>query len=236
MKVGGAVSVGDLVEGADAAVEVFQQSCRDVVNPAVDSEFSVVRPGVLDDGGVADVHHLLEDIELYEPLGLQSRVCERGQSLLFAEGDVADVAEPVVDEAELGVFEGGGDAAAAVVATDDDMFDLEVVDGVLEDREAVEVGVGEEVGDVAVDKDFAGGEAENFVGRDPAVGAADPEIFGGLLDSQLLKSFWVEPGGPLSVIFEKIFYFTHWASSGGNVFLHPSGKGERDFLVPMWIR
>ena len=38
-----------------------------------------------------------------------------------------------------------------------------------------------QIGDVAMDEEFAGIEIDDLVGRDPAVRAADPQIFGRLL-------------------------------------------------------
>jgi len=67
--------------------------------------------------------------------------------------------EPCVDEPEFFVCEGGGDATAGCVAADDDVFDFEVLDCVLDDGEGVEVCCVENVGDVAVAEDVAGLEA-----------------------------------------------------------------------------
>ena len=39
----------------------------------------------------------------------------------------------------------------------------------------------DDVGDVAVDEDFAGQQANDFVGGYAAVGAADPQVLGVLL-------------------------------------------------------
>ena len=47
-------------------------------------------------------------------------------------------------------------AAAAVVAADDDVLHLQHVDGVLQHRQAIEVGVDDHVGDVAMDEQLAG--------------------------------------------------------------------------------
>ena len=67
-------------------------------------------------------------------------------------------------------------AAAAVVAADDDVLDLQHVDGVLQHRQAVQVGVHDDVGDVAVDEQLARQQADDLVGRHAAVGAADPQV------------------------------------------------------------
>ena len=102
-------------------------------------------------------------------------------------GHVLDVAQPVVDQPVAVVSEGRGDTAAAVVAAHDDVADVEDVDGVLEDREAVEVGVHDDVGDVAVDEDLPGQQADDLVGGHAAVRAADPEKLRRLLVCELLE-------------------------------------------------
>ena len=57
---------------------------------------------------------------------------------------------------------------------DDDVLDLEVLHGVLDDGEGVEVSGDQDVGDVAVDEDVAGVEAEDGGLRAARVGASDP--------------------------------------------------------------
>ena len=94
---------------------------------------------------------------------------------------VLDVAQPVVDQAERRSQIRRPHAAAAVVAADDDVLDLQHVDGVLQHREAVEVGVDDDVGDVAVDEQLAGQQADDLVGRHAAVRAADPQVLRRLL-------------------------------------------------------
>ena len=63
----------------------------------------------------------------------------------------------------------GRDPSAAVVAADNDVFHLEHVDGVLQHRKAVQVGVHHDVGDVAVDEHFARREVGDLVRRNAAV-------------------------------------------------------------------
>ena len=62
----------------------------------------------------------------------------------------------------------------------DDMFDLEVLDGVLDHTQRVQVARVQDVGDVAVDEDIARLEAEDGGFGDAGVGATDPEDLGGL--------------------------------------------------------
>ena len=58
------------------------------------------------------------------------------------------------------------------------MLHHEHVDRVLQHGEAVEVGVYDDVGDVAVDEHVARRQPDDLVRRDAAVRAADPQILG----------------------------------------------------------
>jgi hypothetical protein len=91
---------------------------------------------------------------------------------------VLHVPQPVVDESEALVAQRRLHAAAAVMAADDDVFDIEHVDGVLQHRQTVEIGMHHDVRHVAMHEEFTRVETDDFIGGDPAVGAADPEIVG----------------------------------------------------------
>ena len=107
----------------------------------------------LHDGASADVEHLVRDVELTEPvpagLGPPRQV---HQVRAVAVARRADVADPVADVAarRRGELQGPPHRAAAVVAADDDVLDLEGVDGVLEAGHAVHVAVDREVADVSL--------------------------------------------------------------------------------------
>ncbi len=67
-------------------------------------------------------------------------------------------------------------AAAAIVADDHDVLDLQHIHRVLQHRQAVQVRVHHQIGDVAVHEDLTRIEADDLVGRHAAVGAADPQV------------------------------------------------------------
>jgi hypothetical protein len=67
-------------------------------------------------------------------------------------------------------------AAAAIVAADDDMFDFEMIDRELQHRQDVHVASVDHVGDVAMDKDLARFQAEHVISGHTAVRAPEPEI------------------------------------------------------------
>jgi hypothetical protein len=57
-------------------------------------------------------------------------------------------------------------------------------------------------------KNFARHHPDNFIGRDPAVGAANPQVFGALLPRQLgkkIRIFPFDPGRPLLIVFKNVF-------------------------------
>lgn len=74
---------------------------------------------------------------------------------------------------------------------DHDVRDFEVHNGKADDAEGVEVARVQDVGDVAVDEDIAGLEAEDGGFGDAGVGAADPEDLGGLAVGEGGEEGWV---------------------------------------------
>ncbi len=94
-------------------------------------------------------------------------------------------------------------AAAAVVADDEDVFDLEQVDGELDHREAIEVGVHHHVGDIAMHEDFTRCQAHDLVRRHARIGTTDPQVLRRLLLRQALEELRVVAAdlvGPLAVV------------------------------------
>ena len=95
--------------------------------------------------------------------------------------------QPIIDQAYITALERGLHATATVVPTDDDVLDLEDVHRVLQHGETIQVGVHDDVGDVAMHEELAGQQTDDLVGGDAAIGAADPEVAGILLLGQGLE-------------------------------------------------
>ena len=83
------------------------------------------------------------------------------------------------------------------MTTDDDVLDLQYFYRKLDNRHAVEIGVHHQVGDIAVNEDFTGQQANYFVGGHPAVGTADLQVFGRLSFGQTLEKVWIFFGNAL---------------------------------------
>lgn len=187
-------------------LEILEQTVPEAKDPAVDDGVLVLGVRLLDVGRLDDVAALLDDVELDQTVVAGGLVLNGVELLLVQAVDVADVSQPGVQETEVLGGHGGLDAAAAVVAADDDVLDAEVLDGVVDDAHGVEVSVADEVGDVAVDKCLAGLEAADLLGGDARVGASDPEVLGGLAGREVLEEVGVVLGlglGPGPVVVEQ---------------------------------
>ncbi len=65
--------------------------------------------------------------------------------------------------------------------------------------------MGDDVGDIAVDKHLARRQPENLVGRHARIGAADPQVLGRLLVGQAheeARVFRIDAVHPLAVVAE----------------------------------
>ena len=137
--------------------------------------------------------------------------------------------QPVVRQPDALVLQRRRDAAAAIVAADDDVLDLQHIDRELHDRKAIEVRMDDDIGDVAVNEELARQQADDLVGRNAAVGAADPEIAGVLLPGEALEEVRLDVPdalGPGAVVLEEVREGAHRQVSRGilhsnGAFLHP---------------
>ena len=126
--------------------------------------------------------------------------------------DVLDVVQPVVDQAQSLAVQSSPDAAAAVVPADDDMSNLQHIDGKLHHGQAIEVGMNDHVCDVAMNEKLARQQPDDLVRRHSAVGAADPEIIRRLLARKLeeeLRILLPDAVGPGLVVVEKMTQRLH---------------------------
>ena len=163
------VDVVDLVGVGNADGEVAEQTVTKPVDETVYRERSARCPGILDNGCVAHVTDLLDDVEFAQSLPTLEVVRDRIELLAIARINVLNVSKPVVDQPELPAAAGGVDATAAVMAADDDILDLENLDAKLKDRQAADVSVDDEVRHVAVYEHFARLKAQDFVGGNTAI-------------------------------------------------------------------
>jgi hypothetical protein len=77
------------------------------------------------------------------------------------------------------------------VATNDDVFDLEVLDRVLDDGKRVEISGDDDVGDVAVDENVARVETQDGCFRAARVGTSNPQDLRGLAFAEAFEERWI---------------------------------------------
>ena len=129
--------------------------------------------GIAEDGGLDDVDDLLDDVQFGKG-GRAARRRKRAQAWLVFQANILNMPKPVVAQAHSSFRERSLHAAATVMSADDDVFDLQHIHGELHDGQTVQIGVDDEIGDVAMDKQFAGQQPDDFIRGHAAVRTADP--------------------------------------------------------------
>ena len=132
------------------------------------------RPGILDDGRVANILDLLDDVQLTQAISSRAQVLDRFKFNLVTDVNILDVTQPVVDEAQLMAVARRVDTAAQIVSADNDVLDLQDLDGELYDRQAADIRMNNEVRYVAMNKHFAWLQATYLICGDSAIRASDP--------------------------------------------------------------
>lgn len=105
--------------------------------------------------GAADVRNLLQHNEFDQPPPAILVAAPVEPRVVFVR-DVLDVAQPVVGESSQLALGDRVHAAAAVMANNHDVLDLQCLDGVLQRRQAVQVRMHHKVGDDPVCEHLAG--------------------------------------------------------------------------------
>jgi hypothetical protein len=194
----------DFLATGDADVGIMEETVADGIGPAVDGEFLAAVPGVANDGALADVDDLLDDVQFGEAIG--AAILGNGVEMDgVLEPDILNVTQPIVGQAHAALRESRGHAGATIVADDEDVLHLEMVHGELDDGHAVQIAMDDDVGDVAVDKQFPREQSDNLVRGDAAVGAADPHVLGILAGGEFRKQcgiFLFNPRGPGSIVLD----------------------------------
>lgn len=90
------------------------------------------------------------------------------------------MAEPGLKRTKIVALKRCFNSATAVVAGNNDIFHFEVLDCILNHSKDVDIGGRGNVGDIAVDENFAGLESHDLIGRHPGVCASYPQVLGGL--------------------------------------------------------
>src|SRR6266481_1868344 len=125
---------------------------------------------------------------------------------------VLDVAQPMVGQSKAVPALDCPDAGTTIMATNNNVFDLQNIDGELQHGEAVEIAMRNNIGQIPMNKHFPRQEADDLIGGHAAIGTADPKVGRRLLAGEVLEEFRVRlPNafGPGAVFFKELFQGTH---------------------------
>src|SRR5262245_3330056 len=173
----GLSAILDVLRPADRHVQIPHQAICKRIDPTVNANVLAARPGFLHEHVGRDVPHLPDDVELAETVESRLPVRQCIELMTMLEEDLANGMQPVVHETASLTVDRRTHAAAAVMADHQDMLHLEYVHRELQDREVVGVLRRSEIGDVPVHEELARTQANDLVGGNAAVGAADPQVF-----------------------------------------------------------
>ena len=93
------------------------------------------------------------------------------------------------------------------MAAHDDVFDVEHIDGELHHRKAVQIGMHDDVRNVAMDEQLARQQADDVVSGHAAVRAPDPQVARPLLLRQPCEEFRITPAnafGPRAIVIDQM--------------------------------
>ena len=175
------IGLFQLTGAADGHLEVAQESVSDPVNPSMHAQWLPSLPGRVANAAAANVADLLDYVQLAEAVDAGPFACHGRQRALVLLVNMAHVSQPFARQAKPGATFSCPHTCTSVMAADDDMSDLEDIQGELQDGHTVKVGFRDHIGQVTVNEHFAGEKANNLIGRDSAIGTADPEVCGRLL-------------------------------------------------------
>lgn len=148
--------------------------------------------------------HTLPHVQFHQlEVGLVRR--QRLEKLEILLPDLAQRQQPGVEDTQLLVAQRRGNSSAPSVAAQNDVLDAQMTDGVFDDRRRTKVGRVQNVGNVTVDKDVTGLQAQDGGLRAARVGAANPEDLGTLADRKAGEEVGLLPdgfGSPFLVLFQ----------------------------------
>src|SRR3972149_296114 len=82
-------------------------------------------PGMLDDGGLANIDYLLDDVQLAQAVPSFILFAEGGELCFMLLPHVLYVAQPVINQAQPVIAKSSANAAASIMTAHNNVFDLE---------------------------------------------------------------------------------------------------------------
>ena len=169
------------LEISDSDFQVSQKPVLETVNPTMHGQLLTPFPGIPRNGGLADISHLLNDVELTKAIRSLGVASQDFQMLLMLLSHILHMSQPIVAQAKAIAPERCLHSAASVVTTDDDVANFQDIHSKLHHRQTIEIRVHHEIGNIAVDEQLPGQQPNNLIGGHSTVRAANPQVAGPLL-------------------------------------------------------
>ncbi len=183
----------------------------EVVNEPMNPQLLSVFPGLLHDGNPRNIVHLFSNVELTQQILIVLLV--GAVELMPVLGSrFSNMREPRLKRPVIVLLEGRTYSSAPVVAGDDDVLHLQHLHGVLQNSEEVDIRGRSLVGHVPVHEELPWLQPHYLVGGHSRIGAANPEVLGGLDADQPLEVFVVlcDHGlSPLPVVLHDLLEVVH---------------------------
>ena len=157
------------------------------------------------------MEHLFNHIQFAQPVELKN-LLHAGQLVPVFGANILYIFQPLIGKSKLAILQRRFDAAAAIMATNNDVTNLQYVHRILKDGQAVGVAGCNHVGNVAMDEKLAGQQSDDFIGRHAAVGTSNPQILRLLQMGEPLEKPGVPRGqlcNPPPIIVEELFQLFH---------------------------
>src|SRR5437763_1914399 len=120
-----------------------------------------ISPGMLNYSGFAHMADLFDDIEFAQFSSALVIVRKCFQKCGESIAHVGQMAQPIIDQPQISLFDDRPHAAASVMAANNDVLDLEDLDGKLDDGEAIQIRMDNEVGHVSMHEQFTGQKTDD---------------------------------------------------------------------------
>lgn len=142
----------------------------------MNAELLAARPCVLHEDIGRDVVHLLDDVELAQPIEAFAVIRNGVELILVRLPHLADRMQPVIDRPAPLAIDRRRDTAAATMADAEYMLHAQHVDRELEHSEIVGILRRREIRHTTMDEQLARIETDDLIRRHAAVRTADPRI------------------------------------------------------------
>lgn len=154
----------------------------------------LVIPSLLNNRGFRQVQDLLPYIQFSQAISSFFQIPDSFQFFPVETVNIFNMPEPHIQDLLIVMIgHGCANSTTSIMTANDHMFYAQVDNGKFENAEQIDIGMYNEVRDIAVNKDLTWLSSRDLIGGNPAVAATYPKEFGTLQMGKLFKIFRVQP-------------------------------------------